>query len=239
MLDFNYYNPTEIIFGENRLEELNEKIENSSRVMITYGGASAKKYGTVDKVKKALGERKVIEFSGIEANPKFETLMEAVKLAKKEDIDFIVAIGGGSVMDGTKFISLAMHYDKEPQDILAHGFEHVPAVKATPFGCVVTLPATGSEMNPAAVITLGGHKLPMMSPLVFPKFSFLDPLLTKTLPKEQIANGVVDAFIHVIEQYLTYPVDARVQDRAAEGVLQTLLEVGEKTYNDNDDLNEG
>ncbi|THB70004.1 MAG: iron-containing alcohol dehydrogenase [Gammaproteobacteria bacterium] len=236
MFKFNYYNPTQIVFGEDRIAELDQHVPKDAKVMIVYGGGSAKKFGTIDKVAQALGNRKTIEFSGVEPNPRFETLLKGVELANEEGIDFLLAVGGGSVMDGTKFIALAMHYDKEPQDILFHGFKGVPATKSTAIGCIVTLPATGSEMNMGAVITYDEQKYVLMSPLVFPKFSFLDPLLTKTLPKEQIANGVADAFVHVVEQYITYPVDARVQDRMSEGILKTLIEVGPVTYNDNQDM---
>ncbi|WP_191603212.1 iron-containing alcohol dehydrogenase [Marinomonas algicola] len=238
MLDFDYYNPTHIVFGENRIAELDKLIAADAKVMVTFGGQSAKKYGTIDKVIAALGSRDVIEFRGIEANPQFETLINAANIAKENKIDFLLAVGGGSVMDGTKFIALAAK--AEPEDyasLLSHGFAPVPATAALPLGCVATLPATGSEMNMGGVITLEHQKRPFMSPLVFPKFSFLDPELTKTLPKEQIANGVADAFIHVLEQYLTFPVDARIQDRFSEGVLQTLIEIGPVTYKDNDDLN--
>lgn len=236
MLDFNFYNPTQIVFGQNRLAELDQMIPSDAKVMIVYGGGSAKKYGTIDKIVTALGSRKTIEFSGVEPNPRFETLMKGVELAKSEGVDFLLAVGGGSVMDGTKFIALGMHYEKEPQEILFHGFAGVPAHTATPLGCVVTLPATGSESNSFAVVTFNDQKYPVNSALTFPKFSFLDPDFTMTLPKEQIANGVADAFVHVIEQYLTMPVDARVQDRMAEGILKTLIEVGEETYKNNDNV---
>lgn len=235
MFNFNYFNPTQIVFGQNRLAELDQQIPKDAKVMITYGGGSAKKYGTIDKVKSALKNRFVIEFGGIEPNPQFETLVKATELAKNEGINFLLAVGGGSVMDGTKFIAIAQHYQKEYSDILAHGFTPTPTNKATALGCVVTLPATGSEMNAGAVITINDQKRMMMSPLVYPKFSFLDPDLTKTLPQEQVANGVADAFIHVIEQYLTFPVDAKVQDRMAEGILLTLIEDGPKAYNDPED----
>ncbi|MBC7005692.1 iron-containing alcohol dehydrogenase [Photobacterium sp. BZF1] len=237
MLDFDYYNPTHIVFGQNRLEELDKLVPPSAKVMVTFGGQSAKKFGTIDNVVEALGQREVIEFGGIEANPKFETLMEATKLAKQHDVDFLLAVGGGSVMDGTKFIALAANYaSDEHQNILFNGFTPVPTESALPLGCIVTLPATGSEMNMGGVVTLNGQKMVFMSPLTFPTFSFLDPDLTLTLPKEQIANGVADAFIHVIEQYLTVPTQAMVQDRTAEGILKTLLEIGPVTYQDNDDI---
>lgn len=236
MQDFNFYNPTQIVFGQNRLSELDQLIDKNAKVMIIYGGGSAKKYGTIDKVVNALEGRDYIEFGGVEANPQFNTLVEATELAKTEKVDFLLAVGGGSVMDGTKFISLAMHYEKDLEDILFHGFEGVPAIEATPLGCVVTLPATGSESNMGAVITFNEQKYPVMSPLTFPKFSFLDPELTKTLPKEQVANGIADAFVHVIEQYLTLPIDAKVQDRMSEGILKTLIEVGPVTLSDSENI---
>lgn len=237
MLDFDFYNPTHIVFGQDRLAELDVLVPEDAKVMITYGGESAKKYGTIGKVRDALKGRTLIEFGGIEPNPRFETLAKAANIAKEESVDYLLAVGGGSVMDGTKFIALAAKDESgEYQNMLFHGFAPVPATDALPLGCVATLPATGSEMNMGGVITYNGQKYPFMSPLVFPKFSVLDPDLTKTLPKEQIANGVADAFVHVIEQYLTYPVNAKVQDRLAEGVLKTLIEDGPVTLADNDDM---
>lgn len=237
MLDFDFYNPTHIVFGQDRLAELDVLVPEDAKVMITYGGESAKKYGTIGKVRDALQGRTLIEFGGIEPNPRFETLAKAANIAKAENVDYLLAVGGGSVMDGTKFIALAAKDESgEYQNMLFHGFAPVPATDALPLGCVATLPATGSEMNMGGVITYNGQKYPFMSPLAFPKFSVLDPDLTKTLPKEQIANGVADAFVHVIEQYLTYPVNAKVQDRLAEGVLKTLIEDGPVTLADNDDM---
>ncbi len=237
MLDFDFYNPTHIVFGQNRLSQLDTLIPSDAKVMVTFGGQSAKKFGTIDKVKDALKGRTVVEFGGIEPNPKFETLVKATELAKAEGVNFLLAVGGGSVMDGTKFIALANYEDADNyQNLLFHGFAPVPSTQALPLGCVATLPATGSEMNMAGVITFNAQKYPFMSPLVFPKFSFLDPELTLTLPKEQIANGVADAFVHVIEQYLTQPVNAKIQDRLAEGVLKTLIEDGPVTYQNNDDM---
>ncbi len=236
MFDFNYYNPTQIIFGQNKLAKLDSLVPKDAKVMILFGGGSAKKYGTIEKVTSSLGNREVIEFGGIEPNPQIKTLLKAVEIAKSENIDFLLAVGGGSVMDGTKFISLAINYENDPQDILMHGFKGVPTKKATPLGCVATLPATGSEMNMGGVITMNEQKFVFMSPLCFPQFSFLDPDLTNSLPKEQIANGVADAFVHVVEQYITYPVNAKIQDRVSEGILQTLIEDGPITFNDNDNL---
>lgn len=193
-----------------------------------------KKNGVIDKVKAVLGNRTVFEFGGIEANPNYETLVKGIEIVKKENIDFLLAVGGGSVIDGTKFIALAACYDGVASDLFTAGFPVPLEVvgKAIPLGTVVTLPASGSEVTNGAVITYGNGKVPVHSDLEIPKFSILDPTLTFTLPKTQVANGVIDAFAHVIEQYLTYPVDARVQDRIAEGVLQTLIEIGETTVNE-------
>lgn len=236
MQNFDYYNPTQIVFGQQRLNELDNLVPKNAKVLVLFGGGSVKRFGTLDKIKSSLGEREVLEFGGIEANPKFETLMQAVELVQKENIDFLLAIGGGSVMDGTKFIALAANETSKHNELLFHGFSAVPVEKALPLGCIVTLPATGSEMNTFGVITYNEQKYPFNSPLVFPKFSVLDPDLTLTLPKEQIANGVADAFIHVIEQYLTQPQNAKIQDRFAEGILKTLIEDGPATYKDNNDI---
>ena len=237
MLDFNFYNPTQLVFGANRLAELDQHVPVDAKVMITYGGQSAKKFGTIDRVREALPGREIIEFSGIEANPRYETLIKAADLAKQENIDFLLAVGGGSVMDGTKFIAIAAKTNQDEYEaLLGHGFEPVPAPEVIPLGCIVTLPATGSEANAFGVVSKGQHKIPFMSPLVYPQFSFLDPELTKTLPQKQVANGVTDAFVHVVEYYMTYPVNAKVQDRIAEGVLQTLIEDGPVTYENNEDI---
>ncbi len=236
MQNFDYYNPTHIVFGQDRLNELNNLVPENAKVLVLFGGGSVKRFGTLDKIKTSLGNREVLEFGGIEANPKFETLMQAVELVRTEKVDFLLAVGGGSVMDGTKFVALAAKQAAQHEQILFNGFEHVPAKEALPLGCIVTLPATGSEMNTFGVITYNQQKYPFNSPLVYPKFSFLDPNLTLTLPKEQIANGVADAFIHVIEQYLTQPQNAKVQDRVSEGLLKTLIEDGPITYNDNTNI---
>ncbi|WP_430817393.1 iron-containing alcohol dehydrogenase [Carboxylicivirga sp. RSCT41] len=234
MLNFDFYNPTHIVFGKDRLEELDKLVPQNARVLITYGGGSVKKFGTLPKVTAALKNRQVFEFEGIEPNPKFETLMKAVEVVKKESIDFLLAVGGGSVMDGTKFIALAAKYKgDDPEKILMGGAGALE--EAVALGTVVTLPATGSEMNMGGVVTYNGGKLVFMSPLAFPKFSFLDPTLTYSLPQKQVANGVVDAFVHTTEQYLTFPVDGRFQDRTAEGILQSLIEVGRKTMDEPED----
>ena len=235
MFNFNFYNPTRIYFGKDRLEAINENVPVDAKVLITYGGGSAKRSGLIDKVKSILGNREIFEFSGIEPNPKYETLMKAVEVVKAENIDYILAVGGGSTIDGTKFISLASNYEGDPTELLMKGLSGITSEmvkKVIPFGSVLTLPATGSEMNSGAVVSYNHAKYPVMSELSFPKFSILDPTLTFTLPKIQVANGVTDAFVHVMEQYITYPVDARIQDRMAEGILQTLIEIGTTTINE-------
>lgn len=232
MLNFNFYNPTEIVFGKGQMKQLDKMVPKNSRILITYGGGSVKKFGTLDKVINELkkSNREIFEFGGIEPNPQFETLMKAVKLVREKKIDFILAVGGGSVMDGTKFIGIASCKDEyigKEEELLTQGMISVD--QSIPFGTVVTLPATGSEMNNGGVISNGKNKLAIFSKKSFPIFSILDPELTFTLPKTQIANGIVDTFIHVVEQYVTYPVEAKFQDRAAEGILQTLVEIGKET----------
>ncbi|RJP62774.1 MAG: iron-containing alcohol dehydrogenase [Ignavibacteriales bacterium] len=229
MFNFDFYNPTRIIFGKDRLEEINKYVPADAIVFITYGGGSAKKSGLIDKIKNVLGKRNIHEFGGIEPNPRYETLMKAVDVVKKEKINFILAVGGGSVIDGTKFITLASNYNADARDLLKYGFMRIPfdvVGKVVPFGTVLTLPATGSEMNNGAVISYEHGKFPVMSELTYPTFSILDPTLTFTLPEIQVANGIVDAFVHTTEQYLTFPVNGKLQDRMAEGILQTLIEIG-------------
>ncbi|MDA8229319.1 MAG: iron-containing alcohol dehydrogenase [Desulfitobacterium hafniense] len=235
MFNFDFYNPTHIIFGKDRLEAIDQYVPADATVLITYGGGSAKRSGLIDKVKTILGNRKVYEFGGIEPNPRYETLVKAVEIVRNEKIDFLLAVGGGSVIDGTKFITLASSYNGDSRDLLKYGFTPITSEivgKVVPIGTVLTLPATGSEANSGAVISYEHGKYAVMSPLTFPKFSILDPTLTFTLPKIQVANGVIDAFVHTTEQYITYPVDAKVQDRIAEGILQTLIEIGETTVNE-------
>lgn len=232
MLNFNFYNPTEIVFGKGQMKQLDKLVPKNSRILVTYGGGSVKKFGTLDRVIDELkkSSREIFEFGGIEPNPKFETLMKAVKLVREEKIDFILAVGGGSVMDGTKFIGIASCKDEyigKEEELLTQGMISVD--KTIPFGTVVTLPATGSEMNCGGVISNGKNKLAIFSKKSFPIFSILDPELTFTLPKTQVANGIIDTFIHVVEQYVTYPVEAGFQDRTAEGILQTLIEIGKET----------
>ncbi|MDX3775336.1 iron-containing alcohol dehydrogenase [Chromatiaceae bacterium AAb-1] len=226
MFNFNLHRPTRLFFGKGQIACIADEIPPNARLMITFGGGSIKANGVLEQVHQALGGRFFIEFGGIEPNPSFNTLMKAVERARKENIDFILAVGGGSVIDGTKFIAAALRYEGDAWDILAKRQRLV--FDAVPFGCVLTLPATGSEFNEGAVISRPetGDKLDFHSSAVMPRFSILDPATTYSLPARQIANGVVDAFVHTTEQYLTYPVNAKVQDRFAEGILQTLIEEG-------------
>jgi NADP-dependent alcohol dehydrogenase len=226
MLNFSFQNTTQIHFGEGQIKSLSEQIPSNAKVLITYGGGSIKHNGVYDQVVAALGGHTWFEISGIEPNPSYETLMKAQDIIKQNSVDFILAVGGGSVVDGTKFIAAAALFEGEdPWDIVS---KQAPIEKALPIACVLTLPATGSETNDAAVVTRNGNKLPFRSPLVRPVFAILDPAVTLSLSGRQISNGVVDAFIHTMEQYLTYSVNAKVQDRFAEGLLLTLIEDGPK-----------
>lgn len=225
MQAFEYHNPTRIVFGQGAIRRLSHLVPQEQRVMVLYGGGSAERYGTLDEVRAALGNTLVAEFGGIEANPRYETLMRAVSIAREKKIDWLIAVGGGSVIDGSKFVAAAARYEGDSWDIL-RSFGSI-VTRALPVGAVLTLAATGSEMNNNAVVT-DHHtrtKAFFASPLVYPQFAILDPEKTYTLPQRQLANGVVDAFTHVAEQYLTYPVNARVQDRYAEGLMQTLIEL--------------
>ncbi|MCH2020184.1 iron-containing alcohol dehydrogenase [Acinetobacter pittii] len=235
MLNFNFYNPTRIIFGGDTIAKINDYVPTEAKVLMLFGGESARKNGTLAEVREALGTREIHEFGGIEPNPSYETLMKAVELIREQKIDFLMAVGGGSVIDGTKFIAAAVNYTGDTWEILeTHGTK---ITQALPFASVLTLPATGSEMNSGGVVTRKSTqaKLSFSNPHVFPQFSVLDPNKTFSLPTRQLANGVVDAFIHVMEQYLTYPVNAQVQDRFAEGLLQTLIEIGPKILDDSAD----
>jgi NADP-dependent alcohol dehydrogenase len=232
MLNFDFYNPTHILFGQGRIADLPKVIPAGARVLILYGGGSIKSNGVLDQVHTALTGYTVQEFSGVEPNPSYETLMQAVEQVRREKLDFILAVGGGSVIDGAKFIAAAAGFEGDPWAILEKRGRNV--TQALPFGTVLTLPATGSEMNDGSVVTRKSLKAKMAfsSRLLFPKFSILDPSTTFTLPVRQIGNGVVDAYAHVMEQYLTYPVNAPLQDRFAEGILQTLIEEGPKALAD-------
>ena len=228
MENFEVINPTRIIFGKNQLERLPVLLKNQGvkNILLVYGGGSVKKIGLLDKIKNQLNDFRLVEFAGVEANPEFETLVKGVQLARDEKIDFILAIGGGSVIDGVKFMSGAINYDGDSWDVLIKkdgcAFE-----SAVPFGTILTLPATGSEANSGAVISRKELKAKrtMGGPLFFPVFSFCDPSVVATLPKRQLANGIIDAFMHTLEQYITYPTENLLQEREAEGILSTLIEV--------------
>jgi NADP-dependent alcohol dehydrogenase len=232
MLNFTFQNPTKIIFGSDTIKDIVKEIPEGSKIMITYGGGSVRQNGVLSEVKAALAGYPIDEFGGIEPNPTYETLMKCVEKVRSLKSDFLLAVGGGSVIDGTKFIAAAVHHKGEPWDIVESRGSAV--TQAIPFGTVLTLPAAGSEMNSGAVITRLSTKtkLPFMNRRVFPKFSVLDPTKTYTLPANQIANGVVDTFVHITEQYLTYPAEGKIQDRFAEGLLLTLIEEGPKALAD-------
>ena len=228
-MNFEFYNPVKILFGEGEIVSIANEIPADAKILLTYGGGSIKLNGVYNQVVEAIKGYQFIEFGGIEPNPKYETLMKAVELARSSGVDFLLAVGGGSVIDGTKFISAAIHFNGDPWTILTGGRD-VTIEKAVPIGTVLTLAATGSEMNSGGVISRisTGEKFAFGSQLLYPKFSVLDPATTYSLPLNQVSNGIVDAYVHVVEQYLTYPVFSPVQDRWAEGLLQTLVEIGEK-----------
>ena len=232
MKNFEFKNPTKIIFGKGEIEKLTNEIPSTENVLLLYGGGSIKKNGIYNQVTEALKEHNVTEFGGIPPNPEYSVLMDALQVIKDKNISFLLAVGGGSVIDGTKFLSAAALYKgDDPWDILV---KQIPTKKGMPFGSVLTLPATGSEMNSGAVITRRElkQKLVMGGPGLFPQFSILDPTVIASIPKRQIANGITDAFTHVMEQYMTYPIDALLQDRFAESIMQTLIETAPKIMED-------
>ncbi|MFA7446287.1 MAG: iron-containing alcohol dehydrogenase, partial [Flavobacteriaceae bacterium] len=221
MQNFEFHNPTKILFGKNQIEKISKEIPQNSKILMVYGGGSIFKNGVYNQVKNALKDFEILEFAGVEANPVFETLIKAVEVVKNQKIDFILAVGGGSVIDGVKFIASAAAYQGDASDILYR--KHRP-LKVVPFGTVLTLPATGSEMNAGSVVTIKAtqEKLSFGSEVTFPKFSVCNPEVIVSLPKRQIQNGVIDAFSHVLEQYLTYNHGAVLQDKFAESILKTL-----------------
>lgn len=235
MNNFEFKNPTKILFGKGQIENLSKEIPENSKILMLYGGGSIKKNGIYDQVKEALSNYDVVEFGGIPANPEYSVLMKALKLIKNEDIDCLLAVGGGSVIDGTKFLSAAALYKGDsPWHLLT---DNKPITEGMPFATVLTLPATGSEMNSGAVITREEtkEKLAMGGPGLFPVFSILDPQVIRSIPQRQLVNGITDAFTHVLEQYMTYPTGALLQDRFAESILQTLVEVAPAILKDPSD----
>lgn len=234
-MQFTYVNPTQIFFGKGQISSVKQAVADANNILVIYGGGSIKKNGVYDQVADALKETTWFEFNGVEPNPTKETLDKAVQIVKEQNIDFILAVGGGSVIDGSKYVVAAAKYAGDGWDILTG--EH-KVDDAVPLGAILTLPATGSESNMGAVITKAEthDKLPFMSPFVQPKFAVLDPDVMKTLPEKQLLNGVVDAWVHVCEQYLTYNHGALVQDGYAETLLRTLKSLGESFADrDNDE----
>lgn len=228
MLNFELYNPVNYVFGKGQTEKLASLIPANAKVLLAYGGGSIFNNGVHAQVTESLKGFEVIEFGGIEPNPRYETLMKAVEIIRTENVTFILAVGGGSVIDGVKFISAAVNYKGDAAEILRKRILFTDISQVIPFGTVLTLPATGSEMNSGAVVTINAtqEKLTLGGSALFPKFSIVDPTVITSLPKKQLQNGVVDAFTHVMEQYLTYTHDALLQDRIAESILQTLVEIG-------------
>ena len=228
MENFTFHNPTRIHFGRGQIAKLTSELNSDSRILLLAGGGSIRTNGVYAQVKAALGAHPVFELWGVEANPDYDTLMKAVDLCRRERVNLVLAVGGGSVLDGAKFVAAAVPFKGEPWDILS---KNATVESALPIGAVLTLPATGSEANGAAVISRRaiGDKLAFITPHVFPRFSIIDPATTFSLPARQVGNGIGDAFTHVMEQYLTYPVNAEVQDRFAESILRILVDVGPRT----------
>lgn len=234
MMNFVFKNPVKLIFGEGQIAKIAKEIPADAKVMITYGGGSIKKNGVYDQVIAALKEHHYIEFGGIEPNPKYATLIQAVELAKKEGVNYLLAVGGGSVVDGTKFIAAAMDYKGSNAWELMLDAKLMSTMKPVKLAAVLTLPATASEMNCGAVISNAAtkEKFAFHHEGVFPQFSVLDPTVCYSLPNKQIVNGLIDTFVHVMEQYLTYPCDAMVQDRFSEGILKTIVELAPELHKD-------
>ncbi|WP_418660715.1 iron-containing alcohol dehydrogenase [Bacteroides ilei] len=221
MHNFIFHNPTRLIMGKGMISELEKEIPADKKIMITFGGGSVKKNGVYEQVKKALAHHDTIEFWGIEPNPAIETLRKAIELGKQKKVDFLLAVGGGSVIDGTKLISAGLLYEGDAWDLVVKG----SSGKTVPMATVLTLPATGSEMNNGAVISRRETKEKLSFFADFPLFSILDPEVTFSLPPHQIACGLADTFVHVLEQYLTKAGESRVMDRWAEGLLHTIVEI--------------
>jgi NADP-dependent alcohol dehydrogenase len=232
-MKFSYVNPTLIQFGQQQIAALSDLIAKDQKVLVVYGGGSIKKNGVYDQVAAALEGFDWVEFSGVGANPTIEVLDQAVKICKEQDIDFVLGVGGGSVIDGVKYIAASAVYDGEGWDIPTG--KHI-ITSALPIGAVLTLPATGSESNQNSVVSKEAtkQKLPFASPEVLPKFAIMDPDVMKTLPQRQLVNGLVDAWVHTCEQYLTFPEGALVQEGYAEALLKTLKTLGDNFENQDD-----
>ncbi len=234
MDNFQFYNRTKLIFGKGTIAKLGKEISKDKKILLTYGGGSIFKNGVYDQVKKALEGYDIAEFGGIEANPDYATLMKAVEICKQQRINQLLAVGGGSVLDGTKFIAAGALYDGDPWDFLSG---KASIEQSLPIGAVLTLPATGSEMNGNAVISRRdrGEKFAFFSYSSYPIFSILDPESLYSLPKKQISNGIVDTYIHTFEQYMTFDNKTMVMDRWAESLLQTLVELAPRLMSDEKD----
>jgi len=232
-LVYDYSNPTSIHFGKGQIASIVKHINKDNKILVVYGGGSIKKNGVYDEVSSALDGFNWIEFSGIEANPSYETLNKAVALSKAENIDYILAVGGGSVIDGAKYIAAASLYEKDGWDFLDGS---VAVEKALPLGAILTLPATGSESNGNAVVSKKetNEKRFFASPFVYPVFAVLDPSVMSTLSDRQLANGLVDAFVHTCEQYLTCPNTSLLHDGYSETILRGLFSLAQ-TWNNRKD----
>ena len=207
MQNFVFQNPTKLVFGRGQIALLSDLIDKSRKVLLTFGGGSVKRNGVYDQVKAALKDHQTVEFWGIEPNPKVETLRKAVALGLEEKVDLILAVGGGSVLDGTKLIAAGIAMpETDPWAIVKTG----NAAKQIPFASVMTLPATGSEMNNGAVISSLETTEKFAFRGAYPEFSILDPEATYSLPAKQIANGLADIVVHCFEQYMTTPGQSRV-----------------------------
>ncbi|WP_413307640.1 iron-containing alcohol dehydrogenase [Bacillus sp. 1P10SD] len=234
MENFTFYNPTKLIFGKGQLEQLKKEIPAyGKKVLLVYGGGSIKKSGLYDNVTALLKEigAEVFELSGVEPNPRISTARKGVEICKKEGIEFLLAVGGGSVIDCTKLIAAGAKYDGDAWDIVV---KKTFAREALPFGTVLTLAATGSEMNAGSVITNWetNEKYGWGSPVTFPKFSILDPVHTYTVPKNQTIYGIVDMMSHVLEHYFHLEEKTEFQDRMCESLLVTIMETAPKLLAD-------
>lgn len=233
MENFIYKNPTKLIFGKDQVQQLHQELSTYKKVLLVYGGGSIKKSGLYDRVfnEFSLAELDVFELGGVEPNPRISTVRKGVAICKENNIEFILAVGGGSVIDCTKAIAAGAKYEGDPWDIVC---KKTVVKQALPFGTVLTIAATGSEMNSSSVITNWkmNEKFGWGSPLVFPQFSILDPVHTFTVPKNQTIYGMVDMMSHVIEQYFHPATNAPLQDRFCESLLLTVMETAPKLIED-------
>lgn len=234
MKNFTYYCPTKIVFGKNNLDKLAGLLPKDKKIILVYGKGSVKRNGIYDKVIEVLKDFDFCEFEGIEANPSFETCMKVVDFIKEEKAEFILSLGGGSVLDACKFIAVARFFEGDAWEILS---KQAKVSQALDFAAIMTLPATGSEMNSGSVISKkeSKEKLSFRSDLTFPKFSIIDPEFTYSLPQRQLTNGLVDSFVHVMEQYCTIDIQTMIQDEFALGILRTLITLAPNIKEDKKD----